>query len=163
MKLAFNKTKTIISKPKFTTGFTLIETLLVVGIIVVVFSFSVPYGLNFYKNQLVNETQINIIDALERARHSAILQKNDSNFGLALNKIENSNSYVVFQGADYDNRVTDQDDIYPVISEVVFSGLGEVVFSKLTGLPSATGTIVITYGEVFRSVIINDSGLASKN
>ncbi len=163
MKLAFNKTKTIISKPKFTTGFTLIETLLVVAIIVVIFAFSAPYGLNFYQNQLVSETQINIIDALERSRHSAVLQKNDSKFGVAFNQIEGSNSYVVFQGNSYAQRVGAEDDIYPVLSEIVFSGLGEVVFSKLTGLPSATGTITITYGDVSKSVTINDSGLVSKN
>ena len=67
---------------KLKFGFTMIEVLLVVAIGAGIFALSAPYSLNFYHTQLINDTQSNIIDALQRARHYAILQKNDSDFGV---------------------------------------------------------------------------------
>ena len=145
---------------KFKTGFTLIETLLVVGIGVVIFAFSAPYSLNFYRTQLVEEARSNIISALQQAKHNAVLQKNDSSFGVALNQV--ANSYVSFQGESYAERVTAQDDIYSVVSGITFSGLDEVVFAKLIGTPSATGTISISYGSTTKSILVEDFGVVSK-
>lgn len=137
-------------------GFSLIEMIVVMGMMLVVFYFSVPYGINFYRSQMLEAARGNIINALEQARHNAILQKNDSNFGVTLSQV--ANSYVVFQGTAYGTRAVDQDEIFPLSADIAYTGLTDVIFYKLTGLPSATGTISLTYGTVSKTILIGDSG-----
>lgn len=139
-------------------GFTLIEILLVVSIAVGIFILSAPWTLSFYHTQLIEDVRSNVIDALQRARHNAILQKNDSPFGVHLD----SDSVTIFQGATYLERVEDQDQDIPVISGIIFSGLEDVIFSKLTGLPSATGIITIGHDTISKEILISESGDISK-
>ena len=139
-------------------GFTLIEVMLVVGITAMIFLFSIPYSLNFYRAQLVEETRSDLIDALGRAKHNAILQKNDSSFGVHIT----AGSYIIFQGADYDSRVSGQDEVFPVINEITFAGLSDITFSKLSGLPSSIGLISVAYGDIVRNIFVDYSGLVSK-
>ena len=139
-------------------GFTLFEVLLIIAIVAAVFVISAPYDLEFYRGQLTGDAQANIIDALQRARHNAVLQKNDSDFGV---HIEAPN-YVIFQGSDYNDRVMEQDEVFPLVDSLTFGGPTDIVFSKLTGVPSATGTITISYGSISRDILIGDSGSVSK-
>lgn len=141
----------------FKKGFTLIEILLVVGIVAVIFSFSAPYGLRFYRSQLIEEARSNVIEALRRARHYAILQKNDSAWGV---KIDTENSkYILFQGDSYDSRVDIYDEVYDLLTEAVVSGdWTEVVFSKMTGLPNDTGTTTLSFNSLNRGILIEETG-----
>ncbi len=156
MKFTFNKTKTGISKPKFTTGFTMIEILLVVGIAAGVFALSAPYSLNFYRTQMLEDTVSNVVNALQRARHNAVLQKNDSNFGVYMDN--STHAYTLFQGDSYTEKVTAQDEEFTVIEDMTFSGVTEVIFSKLTGATLNTGTTTITYGNLSRGILIGETG-----
>ena len=140
-------------------GFSLLEVLLVVGIAAIIFTFTAPLALNFYRTQLINEAQSDIVDALLTAERNAVLQKNDSAFGVTLSEVPNA--YVLFQGPNYGGRDATQDEIFPVISNITFSGLTDVVFSKLTGLPNATGTSILTYGSLTRKILVEDSGSIS--
>ena len=148
---------------KLKRGFTLIELLLIIGIAAIIFIFSAPYGLDFYQSNLANEAQSNVIDALQRARRNAVLQKNDSNFGVHISTT--TSSYTIFQTPDltYGNRVQAQDEVFPVISTVTFSTSTDIIFSKLTGLPNATGTLSVSYGAFSRGILVDDFGDVSKN
>lgn len=147
-----------LAKPWRDGGFSLIEILLVVGISAIIFLFAAPFGMNFYKTQLVNEAQSNIVDALQRARHNAVLQKFDSNWGVRIV----AGSYTVFRGNTYDERVDTFDEVYPIISSIEIS-TSTIIFSKLTGIPSSTSTISITYDTLSRNVILSDTGVVSKD
>ncbi len=141
-------------------GFSLLEVLLVVGIAAIIFTFSTPYTINFYRSQIIGDVEDGIFSALQSAKHKAVLQKNDSKFGVTMSEV--ANSYVLFQGSTYDSRVIEEDEVFSVVNEITFSGLTDIVFSKLSGLPSATGTIVISFGNISREILIEDSGLLSK-
>ena len=141
-------------------GFTLIEILLIMAITVGIFVFSSPYTVKFYNSNLVEESRSGIIDALLQARHNAVLQKNDSDFGVKINN--DAHNYVLFQGSTYDSREDTLDDIYYLLDAITVSEPTEIVFSKLTGVPSATGTITITYGNFVKEISIDDSGLVYK-
>lgn len=141
-------------------GFSMLELLIVIAMAAVVFAFSAPFALNLYRGQLVAETQSNIVSALLNARHNATLQKNDSAWGVSVSLTPNS--YVLFQGASTSTRDEAKDEVYPVVSEISFSGLTDVVFSKLTGVPSATGTLNITYGSISKGILVDDSGTVSQ-
>jgi Tfp pilus assembly protein FimT len=136
----------------------MIEILLVVGIGAIIFGFSAPYTLNFYRTQLLEDVRSNLIDTLQRARHNAVLQKNDSSFGVHMV----NGSYTLFQGADYENMVSGQEEVFAVNEEIVFSGLIDVTFSKMTGNPSVTGTTTLTYGTTISEILIEESGNISK-
>jgi len=142
-------------------GFSLLEVLLVTTIAAMIFFVAIPYSLNFYRAQLVEDTRANIIDALQRARHNAILQKEDSDFGVTLSEV--ANSYIIFQGSSYNTRIAVQDEVFPVVDSIILGGLADVIFSKLTGLPNATGTITLTYGIISKGIFVNDFGIASKS
>jgi prepilin-type N-terminal cleavage/methylation domain-containing protein len=146
---------------KFKRGFSLLELLFVVTIVALVFAFSTPFTMNFYRTQLINDVQSNLIDALQRARHNAVLQKNDSNFGVHIV----SGSYTLFQTPDrtYINRVSNQDEVFPVVNDIAFSGPVDIIFSKLTGLPNTTEAIVIAYDKFIRGIVVGSSGVISKD
>lgn len=145
---------------KFKKGFTLFQIMIVVAIAVGVFAMSAPYALNFYNNQIAEETRSNVMDALQRARHNAELQKNDSAFGVDFTTV--ANSYVIFQGVSYDDGIRSQDEVYLITDGVdLLSDFSEVVFSKLTGLPNATGTISLTSGSLTRNILLGDNGQVS--
>jgi hypothetical protein len=145
-------------------GFSLIELLLIVAITAGIFAFSAPFGMNFYRTKLLGDTQSNLIDALQRARHNAVLQKNDSNFGVKLSDI--NNNYVLFQTPDltYSNRVQSQDEVFTVARGITLTtGLSDVIFSKMTGLPNATGTINIFYNsDLYRGILVDNNAVLSK-
>ena len=141
-------------------GFSLLEILLVIAIGTGLFLFSAPLALNFYRNQSAEEVRSNLMDALVRAKHNAILQKNDSDFGVTLSEV--ADSYVIFQGSTYNDRESSQDEIFEVTDNTNFTGLTDIIFSKLTGLPSATGTIYVNYGAISKGILIGDSGSISK-
>ena len=139
-------------------GFTLIELLIVIAITAIIFALSAPFALNFYHTQLINEAQSNIVSALERARHNAILQKNDSNFGVHFE----SGKYVIFQGDAYDvNDVTNNEE-YPVVSGITFTGETDIIFSKLSGITATTSTTTLTYKNFSRGILMDESGNISK-
>jgi type II secretory pathway pseudopilin PulG len=144
---------------KFKRGFTLIEILLVVGIAVGIFAFSAPFGLNFYKTQLVEEARSNIVSALQEARRNAILQKNDSAFGVHIIK----GSYTIFQGSTYASRIRELDQVFTISGDIDIDWpKTDVVFAKLTGQPSTTGTLSLSYGNIIEGIIINNSGILVK-
>ena len=149
---------------KFKQGFTLIELLLVIAITAVIFAFSAPYSLRFYKTQLANEVQSNIFSALTQARHNALLQKNDSPWGV---KIDPDNDhYILFQGSNYNYRVPEYDEVYDLLSDVTFTGDwtgNEIVFAKFTGIPNDFGTSTITLNDITRQILVDENGHISRS
>ena len=139
-------------------AFSLIEVLLVIGIAAGVFAFSAPFSLNFYRTQLLSEVQSDIVSALERARHYAMLQKNDSAYGVHIV----NGSYTLFQGSDYENRVQIQDEVFPIAGAITFSSSTDIIFSKHAGLSNASGTIEINYENLSKGIQITNSGVVSK-
>ncbi len=137
----------------------MIELLIVVAMMAGIFLLSAPFALNFYYSQLINEEQNNLINTLQRARHYAVLQKNDSKFGVDLNSV--AGSYVLFQGNSY-GQVPAQDEVYAYTGGVTLtSALNSIVFNKIVGTPNATGTITLTSGNLVRNILIDDNGVIS--
>ncbi len=134
------------------------ELLLVVAIAAVIFTIVAPVGISLYRAQLVEEVRSNIIDALQKARHNSILQKGDTAYGVRVV----AGSYTIFQGVTYDTRNIDGDEVFPVASNVSFSGWQDIIFAKLTGLPNATGTLAINYNDMNRGIAVDISGGISK-
>ena len=146
---------------KYKNGFTLIEVLIVIGIAAVIFTFSAPYAMNFYRSNLLNDAQSNVIDALQRARHYALLQKNDSNFGVHIA----TSTYTLFQGTTYvPSNINNE--VFPLVNGLTFSTSTDIIFSKLTGSltdpATMAGTTSLNYGSISKGVFLSDVGTISK-
>ena len=140
------------------SGFTLLELGLVIALTMIIMLFAIPMGVNFYQSETLDEGANSLYLILERAGSQALMQKNDSSFGVKIL----SGSYILFQGASYSSRTASQDEVFDMPAGITAGGLGEVVFAKRTGLPSATGAITFSLGGKSQAVSINNQGKIDK-
>ncbi|MCX6743663.1 MAG: prepilin-type N-terminal cleavage/methylation domain-containing protein [Candidatus Parcubacteria bacterium] len=82
-------------------GFSLIELIVVIGIIAILAIFLLPVSLNYYQREVLKKTEDQLVWLLKEARDNAINQKNGSYFGLY---IANDN-FIIFQGQSYSQRI----------------------------------------------------------
>jgi len=116
-------------------SFTLVEILIVVGIIAILASFSFSVGLNFYKSQQLETQAQEILQTLRRAQSKAMAIELDSSFGVYF---DNANKkYILFKGDSYSpgDPYNEEFDLPAIIT---LSGLSEVVFLKLEGIPKGS-------------------------
>ncbi|MDO8663528.1 MAG: hypothetical protein Q7K28_01660 [Candidatus Wildermuthbacteria bacterium] len=151
----------------FRFGFTLIEALTIVGILIVLTGISVP-ALRFFqtKSSLVNSSE-EIAGALRLARSKAISSEGASQWGVYFSTSTVPNSYTLFRGASYISRATSSDRIYNLpklvrINLISFTPIQkEVVFDRITGTANASGAIslALTTGSLEgKNIYISNSG-----
>ncbi|XOB41275.1 MAG: Tfp pilus assembly protein FimT/FimU [Candidatus Nealsonbacteria bacterium] len=148
------------------TGFTLVETLTVIGILVVITATAIPAYRNFQKeSDLINSVE-EIINILKLAQSKTLASEQSSNWGVYFSIIS-PQEYVLFKGTDYASRDVSFDRDYKIpslveIYEVDFAGSGqEVVFDRITGLTANPGQISLRLkNDVLktRAIIIEPSG-----
>jgi len=139
-------------------GFTLVELLLVVGMMAILASFVAPVSTSFFQAQALDETAAGVLDTLRRAHAHALFQKNDSDFGVRFL----SGSYVLFQGASYDARVQAQDETFDLPAGTAISGTPEVMFVKRSGAASSTGYVTVTAGNASTTIFVSSAGVIER-
>lgn len=122
------------------TGFTLIELLLSVAMISIIAGISLPVYVSFQTRNELATTSSAVVEMLRRAQNYARTGVNDSQWGVAVA----SSTTTLFKGSSYASRDTSYDEVLTLAGSLTASGLGEVVFAELTGVPSTTGTITLT-------------------
>lgn len=122
-------------------GFTLIEILIVIGLIASLAMITVPVYDNWGLKTSINEAEYNIIEALRLAQEKSIA--NDLNFSWGVHF--SGNHIIVFKGNVFSSD--DQDNIsYKFDSEAVTATTDfgdDLLFSKYIGIPSAIGETAI--------------------
>jgi len=136
-------------------GFTLLEIIIVLGIVTILAVVTLPLGVNFLKQQNLSSTTSTVIATLRQAHTQAMFQKNDSSFGVKFLP----SSYILFQGTTYNTREAEEDILTSIPSGISVSGIEEIVFDKRTGEPNTTGTILIMNNTDNHSVFINEEGI----
>lgn len=139
-------------------GFTMLELLLVIAAAILIATFTIPVGIRFFQTQSLDEAASGILETLRRAQNQAAFQKNDSAFGVKFL----SGSYVLFQGGSYAGRTQSEDENFTLSGSITTSGIDEVVFAKLTGIPNTTGALTITSGDDTQTLNINAQGKIEK-
>jgi len=135
-------------------GFTIFELLVVIGASILIAGLTVPVGVRFYQTQILDDTTSVIMTTLRRAQSQAEFQKNDSSFGVKFL----TGSYVLFQGDSYAGRTISEDEIFSLSGNVNTSGVDEVVYAKLTGIPSLAGTLTVALDNDSQTININLQG-----
>lgn len=140
-------------------GFTLVETLIVLVIITILSTIAVKSYYLLREKQSIQKDADSIVSVIEKAKNLSLNRKNDSSYGVKFS----SSTVTVFVGATYTsgNNIS----IYNLESNVNISSLllfpsgTEVNFSKITGAPNATGTIVLSTPSYSRIVTIYGTGI----
>lgn len=135
-------------------GFTLLEILLAVSILVVITGISIPV---FRSLQIRNDTEIavnTIVQSLRRAQTLSQAVDGDSQWGVKVQP----GSIVLFKGSTYAGRVVSFDETFDLPGTIAPSGVTEIIFSKLTGFSQNTGNLVLTAVNSNKTIAINEKG-----
>ena len=112
-------------------GFTLIEVLLSISILSIIAGLSIPVYQSFLaRNDLSNSAE-STASALRRANNYARGVKDDSTWGV---KVQSS-AITLFKGASFASRDTTYDESVSMPG-ITAAGMDEILFTKLTGVPS---------------------------
>lgn len=145
-------------------GFTLIEMLVIIGILIILVSISVSALLLFIKESNLSNNAEEIISALRQAQNKSLASEGASCYGVYFS----STQYILFKGSDYVSRDPSFDQVndLPDNTEIYDINLGagsEVVFERLTGMANQAGSISLRLKDnpaKTESVYIDGSGRA---
>jgi type II secretory pathway pseudopilin PulG len=135
-------------------AFTLVETLLVLGIFTILVMTTAPLSLDFYKKYQLNVYTQDLVQSLRRAQLKSMSVEQDLKFGIYLTE----GKYILFRGDSYAAREVQYDEIFSFPKAINTSGLREIVFTKVKGLPSVTGNIVLSNNIEKKTIDINSLG-----
>ncbi|MDD4319078.1 MAG: prepilin-type N-terminal cleavage/methylation domain-containing protein [Candidatus Peribacteraceae bacterium] len=129
----------LLPPPMERRAFTLVELLLVIGLLGVASSVSVPLYRTYQARNDLNTATEQTIQGLARAKLLSQSAERDSSWGFFVP------AGILYKGESYKARDVVVDEVYPMPSTVTVSGsILEVAYSKLDGRPSATGSIILT-------------------
>ncbi len=145
------------SENKRNKGFSLPEILLVIALMAVVAGILSVFDRVFLVRNDLEITREVVVQSVRQAQMSAQANEGDSEWGIKLN----SGEIVVFQGSSYEGRDPEFDEIFETTSSINFSGVDEIVFAKMTGLPNTTGEIIMNSDiDESKIVTVNSRGIA---
>lgn len=113
-------------------GFTLIEFLVVIGIITLVAGFALLVDINSYRGDAFRAEISTLGSALQTARAQALNNINQSKHGVAIHP-DGYDGYVLFEGNSYEERDRTRDVRINALYGVTITPSSEVVFDQLSG------------------------------
>ena len=137
-------------------GFTLLEILLVISLILFMFGLSMPvYNTMLYGSEIENGNKI-LVSTLRRAQNQAMANSDNSKWGVYLT----TTNVTLFKGNTYFTRDNTADTIYTLPATLSVSGPSgpapvEITFTKKYGVPSITGTITLSLNGKTANIVIN--------
>lgn len=136
-------------------GFTLIEVLLSVAIIVLLAGLSAPIYQSFQTRNDLDIAATTIAQSLRRSRVLSQAVDGDTTWGLYIQ----SDNIIVFQGTSFAERNTGFDEAFDLPGSITPTGASEIIFDKFTGDPQTTGTVTLTSStNETRNITINEKG-----
>ncbi len=135
-------------------GFTLVETLVVLGIVAAMMTVAVQPFRAMDGTRDATDAGRAYVYALREAALKAQTMEQDSAWGVRLA----TSSITVFSGASYASRTASRDRVFGIASDLAFSGPTEVVFAKFSGAPGTTGTTTISNRYASSTVNVNAAG-----
>lgn len=144
--------------PNSNGGFTLYEMLLAVAVLTLIIGLGAPVYLGFQTRNDVDVAAQVTTAALRRAETLTKGLAQDSPWGV----FATTSQIIVFSGSSFVLRNPVYDETTDIAPSLALSGQNETVFAKFTGLPNASGTLIITAinGDA-RSISINSKGTVS--
>ncbi len=140
------------------TGFTLLELLVVMGIIAIVTVVVLPFSINDLKNSNLRSLAVNITSQINNYQLSAALGKDNLYYGISIG----TNSYTLFNGTSL--ALASQSEVVHLEEGFYFSNIdlasfgSEIVFKPNSIKPLTTGTFRISDQYNTYEILINQEG-----
>ncbi len=120
------------TNPKKRSGFTIIELMIVMFIIVTLSTLMIALSVDLTSDHQLSEETRMLKSTIRLAQIKAINNYHDSPYGIKIL----DDRYILFQGDSFEDRDQNFDIIYKIDSDLALAdGQDEVVFSKYTGRP----------------------------
>lgn len=140
-------------------GFTLLEILVVMGLILMVVAFGLIVSFDDYRGFTFRNERDIVVNVIQKARGQAI---NNMCFGTGCTDgkphgvhFDHAGHYIIFQGATYASRDAAVDEIIDAKSDAaVLSGMTDVVFNRLRADAITTGGSTLTVSQQGRDSVI---------
>jgi type II secretory pathway pseudopilin PulG len=137
-------------------GFTLPEMLLSVSLLMIIGGMIIPSYHTFLVRNDLDIATITLAHNLRQAQSLSQSADGDMTWGVHVGV----GSILVYKGVSYIARDSTFDQNTQIPKSIVPTGLSEITFSKVTGLPNATGTFTLTsQANEKRNVTINEKGM----
>jgi prepilin-type N-terminal cleavage/methylation domain-containing protein len=135
-------------------GFSLIELLIVIGILAILGAIMAPIGAGLLSRNNLRTKTDEVIISLQAARVNSMSGKEDSPWGVSIG----ANQIILFKGTSFAARDQAFDEVFGYPSSLTITN-SEVVFDLVTGLPSSSTTINLNGpGSLSEVVIVNSNG-----
>ena len=132
-------------------GFTLIEVILVVGLILLVSSAAFPIGANWYGLNNFDSTYSIVLSSLRKAQAFSIDDKSNTTWGVCLT----GSTIRLFSGSCASPTVAND---YAVPANIGVSGLSTITFTNLRGELTSAQTITLSGSGKSKTISINILG-----
>lgn len=144
---------------KIFKGVSLIEVLVAIAIISILTSIGVGGYYAFKKGTEIDLNSQQITNLIRQTQNHAKAMKFDSAWGIKVT----SSQATIFQGTTFASRTQSRDEVTSLKGLASVSGITEIVFDKLTGLPtpSSIGNLTLGNGTTNKIIQINAEGLIS--
>jgi len=140
-------------------GFTLIELILSVSIFLLIGTFSANFYSNFLLQNSVSDVQDQYIGSLRKAQMYSMMGKSNNTWGVHYG----FNTITLFNGTSYASRTQALDEKFTVNPNIIISGVTDIIYSRMTGIPTPSGgAITIVGNSQSKTITINTQGVASR-
>ena len=136
-------------------GITLIEMLLVIGMLALLIPISSPFVSSFVVRNNYQITQDRVVSALRKSQSYAMSGR-DTAWGVC-----QTGGVIRAYQISCASPVTKDDYVIP--SGITITGLTDVTFNKLTGTPSSALSISITSAIGSKTISVNGAGMVEGN
>ena len=153
-----------IMKNFYKKGITAVELLIVISVLGIIFSIIIPQFSKIKENQLLKNGVEDIVSSINKARGQTLASINSSSYGVHFQ----SDKVIIFEGTvfsanDPDNEILDITSPVAISTITITGGGTYFYFNRLNGMPSATGTIVVSSTNFTKSISISATGIVSVN
>lgn len=148
-------------------AFTLIELLIIIGILVILTAIAVPAFRSFQKESDLKNTTQEIINILRLAQSQALASKRNRPWGVWFSTSTIPQQYTLFEGQNYSLRVISSDETYKLpdtVEAYEISLVGdspEIIFNQIVGTTNQPGSISLRLKDDIsktKQVIVKSSG-----
>ncbi len=155
------------SSPSTKQGITIIELLVVLAVLGIIISVVIFQFSKIRENQVLKNGVADILSSINKARSQTLSSLNSSEYGVRFE----SDKVIIFKGKVFSD-IDPANEIINItmpanITNITLGGIseisGDMYFNRLSGTPSADGSITLSTANYSKIITISATGVTSAN